>query len=70
MNSNNYSYGWVCPKCGRVYSPSTFMCMYCNNYTTTITNVIPNVTPSTLESIIKTTTDIPVTLKGEKDGKE
>ena len=46
------------------------MCMYCNNYTTTITNVIPNVTPSTLESIIKTTTDIPVTLKGEKDGKE
>lgn len=21
--------GWVCPKCGRVYSPSTAMCFYC-----------------------------------------
>ncbi len=21
--------GWVCPKCGRVYSPTTFMCYYC-----------------------------------------
>ena len=66
MNSNNYSYGWVCPKCGRVYSPSTFMCMYCNNYTTTITNVVSDTTTKPLsESIIKTTTDIPVILKGE-----
>lgn len=23
--------GWECPKCGRVYSPSTSMCMYCGN---------------------------------------
>lgn len=23
--------GWVCPKCGRVYSPSTQECFYCNN---------------------------------------
>lgn len=21
--------GWVCPKCGRVYSPMTPMCFYC-----------------------------------------
>ena len=21
--------GWVCPKCGRVYSPNTPMCYYC-----------------------------------------
>ena len=21
--------GWVCPRCGRVYSPSTSMCSYC-----------------------------------------
>ena len=21
--------GWVCPKCGRVYAPSTPMCWYC-----------------------------------------
>lgn len=23
--------GWQCPVCGRVYSPSTTMCFYCNN---------------------------------------
>ena len=25
--------GWVCPKCGRVYAPSTPMCWYCGNKT-------------------------------------
>ncbi len=23
--------GWICPKCGRVYSPYTQMCPYCSN---------------------------------------
>ena len=23
--------GWICPKCGRVYSPSTSECWQCNN---------------------------------------
>lgn len=23
--------GWECPKCGRVYSPYTSMCLYCKN---------------------------------------
>lgn len=23
--------GWVCPKCGRCYSPFTTMCPFCNN---------------------------------------
>lgn len=25
------SHGWVCPKCGRVYSPYTLMCKNCGN---------------------------------------
>lgn len=23
------NYGWICPKCGRVYAPSQEMCLYC-----------------------------------------
>ena len=23
--------GWQCPICGRVYSPTTMMCLYCGN---------------------------------------
>lgn len=23
--------GWICPKCGRVYSPYTPMCKFCHN---------------------------------------
>ena len=23
--------GWICPKCGRCYSPFTTMCSFCNN---------------------------------------
>ena len=47
-NSNYQSWGpqgWRCPECGRVYSPTTFMCFYCGNKETTIqtnkTTVIP-----------------------------
>jgi len=35
--SSPAAYGWVCPKCRRVYSPSTEMCLYCGGNT----NVIP-----------------------------
>lgn len=30
--------GWVCPKCGHVYSPSTPECWTCNAPSTTITS--------------------------------
>ena len=30
--------GWVCPKCGRVYSPFTSMCNYCNGESRTFAN--------------------------------
>ena len=23
------NYGWLCPKCGRVYAPTQMMCLYC-----------------------------------------
>lgn len=28
--------GWQCPICGRVYSPTTMMCLYCGNEKETI----------------------------------
>ena len=56
QNQNqNYQYGWVCPKCGHVYSPTTSTCMFCGpgmpytitaNNTTNTTNIAPaGVTP-------------------------
>ena len=26
-----YNYGWICPKCGKVYSPLTPVCYNCNS---------------------------------------
>ena len=28
--------GWVCPKCGRVYSPTTIMCLCCGGNEATV----------------------------------
>ena len=30
---------WICPKCGRVYSPSWPECYVCNNYAAPITGL-------------------------------
>ena len=34
--------GWECPKCGRVYSPTTSMCQYCGRQSVTVSNGIEN----------------------------
>ena len=39
--TQTYPTGWVCPKCGRVYSPMTPCCWYCgdaNHYKITTTS--------------------------------
>ena len=34
--------GWICPKCGRVFSPFTIMCPYCKKEdTTNLPNSVP-----------------------------
>ena len=35
---NEVKYGWMCPKCGRVWSPEISGCMYCNAEATPPTN--------------------------------
>jgi hypothetical protein len=37
MDLNFAPQGWECPKCNRVYSPTTIMCLYCPQKTTTST---------------------------------
>ena len=36
-NKGGFNMGWICPKCGRCYSPFTSMCSYCCNNMNTIT---------------------------------
>lgn len=47
--------GWVCPTCGRVYSPYTPMCYYCGREqkTTTYTTNTENVETAKMKSFAK-----------------
>ena len=37
------NYGWICPKCGRVYSPTTSQCLFCGGaYSPNIVYCGPN----------------------------
>lgn len=31
ITSDKWDYGWVCPKCGRIYAPTHKQCFYCSN---------------------------------------
>lgn len=50
--------GWVCPKCGRVYSPNTSMCLYCGSNTTTVINT--TTPPNTSVTPYIGSSDIPI----------
>lgn len=61
-----YPTGWVCPKCGCVYSPTIPMCYYCRHSFVDIevTN-IPNTTgvkPDWWRDYITTSIDLPTIL--------
>lgn len=37
-------YGWICPKCGRVYAPTQHMCLYCGPGALGLTGISDSVT--------------------------
>lgn len=41
------NYGWICPKCGRVFSPFTMMCPYCKDAVSPMDNGITYTTTTT-----------------------
>lgn len=58
--------GWECPKCGRVYSPTTSMCMYCGNETVSVnTNVLDTLLDSAMRNM--TTEEAEKALKEQSD---
>lgn len=72
MYNPNYDFfapkGWQCPKCGRIYSPSTPMCWYCDGQT--VTNSPTTSTPINWDEYLRKTVissddTPPVTLNSE-----
>ena len=45
--------GWQCPICRRVYSPTTPMCWYCGNESTSASNTFTFEGQTTLEDLMK-----------------
>ena len=39
-------YGWICPKCGRVYAPTQHMCLYCGPGKLGLTSISDSTVPS------------------------
>lgn len=46
-------HGWICPKCGRVYSPTTPMCLFCKKETSVASNLSDRRNESINESELK-----------------
>lgn len=58
MNEVNFNrmfgqQGWICPKCGRVYSPFTQMCLYCGNNNSENTFTSANTPTKTFDEILE-----------------
>lgn len=45
--------GRICPKCGRVYLPTTPMCLYCKNETSVVSNLSDRFNESITENELK-----------------
>lgn len=58
-------HGWICPKCGRVYSPYTAICLYCSGvaeYQTSVSN--------TLNSVFNAMAECAKEIKNKENGTE
>ena len=53
MFDSHVAQGWQCPVCRRVYSPTTPMCWYCGNESTSTSNTFTFEGQTTLEDLMK-----------------
>ena len=72
MNEVNFNrmfgqQGWICPKCGRVYSPFTQMCLYCGNNNSENTFTSANTPTKTFDEILESNRDILEQIKEKGD---